>query len=91
MRVSNEEVVTAFRDLMTGVRSREDIATWASRVRKADDAEGIEYVPPSAESAIWDALEFLMGVDLKDGPDSYLHNHQDFLDYWTAKKEYLVG
>lgn len=90
MRVSIEDVDSAFRDLLTGVRSREDVAGFASRVRAADDEEGIQYDPPAAESAIWHALEFLMGVDIKDGPDSYLHNHQDFEKYWVSKKGDLM-
>jgi len=91
MRVSAREVATAFRDLMTGARPREEVASWAARVRAADDAGGLEYVPPTAEAAIWDALEFLMGVDLKDGPNSYLHNEQDFIEYWSTKKRELMG
>ena len=91
MRVSNMEVASAFRDLMNGSRSREDVASWASRVRAADDADGIEYFPPSAESAIWAALEFLMGVDLRDGPQSYLHTEQDFEEFWVKKEGELMG
>ncbi len=90
MRISAGEVTSAFRDLMTGARSREEIAAWAAQVRAADDDEGIEYVPPKAETAIWDALEFLMGVDLKDGPTSYLHNESDFEQYWVANKKELI-
>jgi hypothetical protein len=90
MRVSTEDVTAAFLDLLSGARSREDVANWAHRVRVADDAEGIRYDPPAAESAIWDALEFLIGVDLKDGPDSYLHNQQDFEEYWSSKKGDLM-
>lgn len=90
MRVSTDQVAAAFRDLLTGFRSREDVAGWASSVRAADDTEGIQYEPPTAESAIWQALEFLMGVDIKDGPDSYLHNHEDFEKYWSSKRGDLM-
>jgi hypothetical protein len=90
MRVSSEEVAAAFRDLLSGARSREDVADWASKVRAADDTEGLQCEPPSAEAAVWDALEFLMGADLRDGPASYLHNEQDFEEYWSTKKTVLM-
>ncbi len=86
MRVSSQDVRDMFSDLLSRNRSREDIAAWASSIRSADDAEGIEYDPPSDGTAIWDALEFLVGVDLKDGPESFLHNCEDFERYWDANK-----
>jgi len=86
MQVSSNDVVAAFEDLLSGPRSREQLADWASHARMSDDAEGILYEPPSAASAIWDALEFLMGVDLKDDPDSYLHSQRDFEEYWSRRK-----
>ena len=91
MRVSTDDVATAFRDLIGGARTREEIASWASRLRAADDGEGIEYAPESAEVLIWEALEFLMGVDMKDGPDSYLHNTDDFVTYWATRRDALTG
>lgn len=90
MRVTAQDIAIAFRDLRDGVRSREDVAQWASAVRAADDAEGIQYEPPAAGPAIWDALEFLIGVDLKDAPDSYLHGQKDFDEYWSSKAEHLL-
>jgi hypothetical protein len=86
VQISTSEVSAAFRELINGTRSREEVASWASRIRDADDTEGLQYVPPSAEVVLWDALEFLIGVDLKDGPDSYLHNLQDIAEYWSSRR-----
>ena len=91
MKVSTDDVATAFQDLIAGARSREDIASWASSVRAADDAEGIEFDPPRAQDFIWNALEYLMGADLRDGPDSYLHNREDFEAFWLSKKGETSG
>ena len=91
MRVSSADIVKAFQDLLAELRTREDIASWASLVRASDDAERLIYSPPAAQAAIWEALEFLMGVDLKDAPDSYLHNREDFEEYWANAKGSLVG
>jgi len=88
MRVTRDEVVTAFEDLLCGARSRENVADWASRLMRGagDDVGGLQYEPLSAEAAIWSALVYLSGVDLKDGPTSYLHTLQDFEMYWSSKK-----
>jgi hypothetical protein len=90
MRVSNQDITDAFEDLLSGARTREEIAKWALSVRSADDAEGIEYHPSTAESAIWNALEFLTGIDLKEGLGVYLHTERDFEEYWLSKKELFV-
>jgi hypothetical protein len=91
MRVSTSDVVRAFRALLDGSQSREEIADWAAGVRAADDSGGLEYAPPTAEEAIWRALEFLMGVDLKDGPSSYLHTEEDFQLYWSQNSSDLMN
>jgi hypothetical protein len=91
MQASIQDISAAFGDLLCGVRSREDVADWAARVRAADDAEGIEYDRPTARLEIWNALGFLMGVDLKDGPGSYLHSYHDCEAYWSSTKQGLGG
>lgn len=88
--ITKAEIATAFDDLLTGRRRREEIADWASSVRAADDdGRGLEYVPARAERAIWEALEFLMGVDLRDAPETYLHNQQDVESTWMVLRERL--
>lgn len=86
MRVTTKDIVTAFDDLLTGARSREEIASWAASACAADDGEGLEYAPQGAEDVIWDALLYLMGVDMQDAPGSYLHVQGDFEDYWRRNR-----
>jgi hypothetical protein len=90
MRVTTNEIIDIFHGLMNNTRTREDASNWASAVRVADDAEGNEYVPRSAEKAIWDALEFLMGFDMKDSPNSYLYSQTDLEKYWTENNGKLT-
>ena len=77
MKVSVDDVAARFSSLLEGKRTREEVADWALAVRRADDGGLLNYLPPSAEQAIWQALEYLEGADLKDGPDTYLHNDED--------------
>lgn len=78
MRVSVADVSQAFEDLLDGRRTREQIAEWASSARRSGDAGKLEYVPAADEERIWSGILYLMGVDLKVGPASYLHNREDF-------------
>ena len=64
------------------MRSREQVASWAHAVREAEDAGTLEYEPSEAEKRIWRAILYLIGVDSKDGPDSYLHVEEDFRDFF---------
>ena len=90
MQVTVTEITAAFLALLNKTRTREDVSTWASTVRAADDAEGNEYVPRSAEKAIWDALEFFMGFDMKNSPASYLYSETDLEKYWKENKARLT-
>ncbi len=78
MKVSVTDIAHALQDLLSERRTREEIAEWASALRTAEDAGVVEYVPAAAEEKIWRGLEFLIGVDLRDAPDSYLHTPEDF-------------
>jgi hypothetical protein len=78
MRVSVEDVSQAFEDLLAGRRTREQVANWASSAQRAEDAGTLEYVPAADEGRIWSGILYLMGVDLKAEPASYLHNREDF-------------
>jgi len=90
MRVSVEEIAAAFSDLISGARPREAIASWATAICTADDRGTLKYSPPHAEAAIWDALTYLMGVDLRSGPDTYLHSRADFEEYWAINRSALL-
>lgn len=85
MQVSAEQVATAFADLISGARSREAIAAWAKGYL-TDDPDEVSYLPPSKEEALWDALTYLVGVDLKTSPSQYLHTVADFEEEWAVRR-----
>lgn len=82
MKIGTRDIEQALVDILSGARSREDVASWASSMRKLEDCRGLQYDPKPAEGLIWESLEFLIGIDLKDSPDTYLHNLDDVRDFW---------
>lgn len=81
MIISLDEIKQAFDALITEKKSREEIASWAQKAQLAEDNSDLKYEPPSAEDKIWDGIEYLMGVDLKDIDGSYLHSLESFIHY----------
>jgi hypothetical protein len=86
MKISLNEIRKAFDSLIKEEKSREELASWAQNVQFAEDDDNLEYDPPSAEDKIWDGIEYLMGVDLRDIDGSYLHSMESFIRYKNEKK-----
>lgn len=61
--------------------SREAAADWAAQMCTQLEAELITYNPVKMEKQIWDALNYIQGIDLQDAPGSYLHNEEDLRHY----------
>ena len=81
MKVSLLEIINILDELIEDKLSREDASDWAKKRQFAEDNGELEYEPASKEQLIWDAVLYLEGVDLKDGPSSYLHVVDDFREY----------
>jgi hypothetical protein len=81
MKVTKEEISNKFDELVNQTISREEIANWAAVRQQAEDQGKLEYNPKKDEKKIWKAITYLIGVDLKDGPNSYLHSIEDFLQF----------
>jgi len=78
------EIKQAFNYLIKEQKTREELANWAQKLQHAEDNGSLQYYPPDEEDKIWDGIEYLMGVDLKDADGSYLHSKESFIKY---KKE----
>jgi hypothetical protein len=81
MKVSINQIKQAFDFLIKGIRSREELALWAQKLQLSEDNGVLDYDPPREEDKIWDGIEYLMGVDLKNIDGSYLHSIEDFIQY----------
>jgi hypothetical protein len=85
MKISLNEIKQAFDSLIKEKKSREELASWAQKLQLAEDNEELDYEPQSEEAKIWDGIEYLMGVDLKDTDGSYLHSIENFIQYKNEK------
>lgn len=85
MKISLNDVKQAFDFLIKEKKSREELAFWAQKFQLAEDNGDLKYNPPDAEDKIWDGIEYLMGVDLKDVDGSYLHTIESFVKYKNEK------
>jgi hypothetical protein len=61
--------------------SREKGSEIAFELRQLSDRNSLKYEPIDKEDLIWDAILFIEGLDLKDSPDTYLHNDNDIKIY----------
>lgn len=66
-----------FDQVLAAATTREEASQWARLLRESYDRGGVTFWPAQDRRKIWNALLFLEGVDLKDGPNSYLHNETD--------------
>jgi hypothetical protein len=65
------QIRQALLDLLTGRRSREDVAGWAGQWVNAS-------IPTVDDPVVWKALGELAGADLRVSPHEYLHSDADF-------------
>ena len=74
---TKEEIISKLELILQGTISREEVADWAS--------EYVMQVEPNiTDEIVWELLQIVSGVDLKDSPDEYLHVEQDIKD-WIDK------
>jgi hypothetical protein len=66
-------------DLLTGRRSRDEVANWAG-------TWVYEPFPAVEDDLVWSTLQELVGADLKISSSEYLHNEADFHE-WLDRVE----
>ena len=79
MEVDLTTIQRKFDAILAASETRESVSNWARELREADDRQQLKIVPASDKQRLWNAILFLEGVDLKDAPDSYLHNEEDII------------
>ncbi|MCA1063034.1 DNA-binding protein [Rossellomorea sp. AcN35-11] len=74
---TKEEIISKLELILKGTISREEVADWASEYLMQDELN-------ITDEIVWELLQIVSGVDLKDSPDEYLHVEQDIKD-WINK------
>lgn len=77
MELSLVTIRAKFDEVLAMAVTRESASDWARLLREASDRNELTILPLEKKRVIWKALIFLEGVDMKDAPDSYLHNEED--------------
>lgn len=72
-----EEIVKKLNMIFEGKLSREEVSDWASEYVMQDE-------PCIEDETVWEFLQVVSGVDIKDSPEEYLHVEQDLED-WIKK------
>ncbi|PLR77510.1 DNA-binding protein [Bacillus sp. V3-13] len=76
-----KDIIEKLELILKGKLSREEVADWASEYVMADD-------PSISDEVVWEFLQIVSGVDLKDTPDEYLHWDPDIIQ-WINKYQNL--
>ncbi|WP_327874248.1 DNA-binding protein [Aeribacillus composti] len=74
---TKEEIINKLKMILQGKLTLEEVADWASKYVMQDE-------PNISDETVWELLQIVSGIDLKDSPDEYLHVEQDIID-WINK------
>ncbi len=80
MNITINDIRLIFDRVIAGSISREEASRVAQSYRECSDLNELVVIPESERKRAWNAIIFLNGVDLKDAPNSYLHNEEDIRD-----------
>lgn len=91
MILSVADVAGMFDDLISEAKTRSEVSAWASDALLLDDHEELQFEPPLAEPHLRSAVHYLLGADLKEGRNRFLHTTEDFRLFLAEWKQGLVG
>jgi hypothetical protein len=77
MELNLPTIRAKFDAILATTITRESASDWARELREASDRNELTISPSEEKRRLWKALLFLEGVDMKDAPNSYLHNEED--------------
>lgn len=77
MKLSRSDIKGVFRALIERRISREDADRWAYARVQAFDSNNLSFDPKVDEDLLWDAVQYLYGIDMKVSPDEYMHSIDD--------------
>lgn len=70
-------LISVFEKILEDKLTREEASDWANSLQLVEDEGVLNYSPNESENQIWEGIQFLQGIDLKDSPTTYLHNLED--------------
>ena len=86
MDVSMDDIRNAFDSVQQGRKTREEVSGWAVCLMKAEDMGELNYIPFDQETQIWDAIVWLIGIDLKNESGAYFHSKASIQEYRASQE-----
>lgn len=87
MIVTVNDVNEIFTKLINSEITRENADCWAYEKMEAFDSKELEFQPIADHEKIWDAIQYLYGIDTKLSPKEYMHSidevEQAFKERWN--------
>ncbi|WP_339821908.1 DNA-binding protein [Paenibacillus sp. FSL R7-0216] len=71
---SIQDLLTKLQLVLINELQREEVADYAAQYVMNDDYE-------VQDEELWELLNIVSGIDLKDSPDEYLHDERDIRDW----------
>lgn len=85
MQLKLDEVNELFEKLINLEITRENADRWAYKRMQALDLGELEFIPASDEQKLWDAIQYLYGIDTKVSPDEYMHPVEEIRENFEEK------
>ena len=87
MQITFADIAERFEGVLSGALSREDADSWAQQIMRADDEGAVQFEPRSDYERIWRGVTYMCGIDLRDGPDTYLHTPDDIRESYRRLRD----
>lgn len=85
MQLKLDEVNELFQKLINSEITREDADRWAYKRMQALDSGELEFIPAADEQKLWDAIQYLYGIDTKVSPYEYMHPVEEIRETFEEK------
>lgn len=73
MLLTLNDIKEVFNNLIKEKITREQADRWAYERMQSFDADTLYFEPKEKEELLWDAIQYLYGIDSKVSPTEYMH------------------
>ncbi len=85
MRLTRDDIEQVFSSLINGSITREEVDRWAYERMQAFDADSLVFEPSKDEEFLWEAIQYLYGIDSRISPDEYMQSIEEIKEDYQEK------
>lgn len=85
MRLTRGDIEQVFSSLINGDITREEADRWAHERMQAFDSDSLVFEPSKDEEFLWEAIQYLYGIDSRVSPDEYMHSIEEIKEAYQEK------